>query len=441
MCPACSNELQELSTGNLITPFWWRIPRFFAYPFNLSALAYIAVLAILSVLFFRPTLFGLLVQIIPFLVFLRYAYAVLTHTALGHMAPPPIDFSMINEGLELPFKQLGVYLFMGIAINVLLSFFGPLVAALYTIIMLVCLPATAMVIAIENSFIRAINPVALISIVTRIGWSYIILLVFLLILWGGTNVIMDLVVSEQSSFHAALLVYNLASMYFLLVMFHMMGYVIYQYHEELGFDVEVDPEDQSDFRQLATTTGAETVAHPAISEAEVLIRQGNIPEAITILRDSAAKDGSNLAVHEHLHKLLKISRQTQLWSETAPGYIRNLLAESQTRKAADVFADVVAAVPSFRLSTPDHVLPIASELKRAGRPKAALVAMDGFAKRFQGHNDVPDVYLLVAKTLCEDFKKDRKAKDILEHLLAHYPRHPLEGEIRGYLGTIDNLAS
>lgn len=441
-CPACSKELHEVSASNLITPFWRRIPRFFVYPFNLVALVYIVVLAVLSVMLFKPTLFGVLIQLVPFLVFLRYAYAVLTHTALGHMTPPPVNLGMINEGLEMPFKQLGVYIFMGFAINVLFALFGVLAASVYSIIMVVCLPATAMVIAIDNSFFRAINPVALISIAARIGWPYMILCLFLFILWGGTNVVMDIVVDGEQSLHTALLVYNLASMYFLLVMFHMMGYVIYQYHEELAFDVEVDAEDQREFRSLSTGSGdTPPVEHPVINEAEVLVRQGNIPEAISVLRNGVAQDGEDLDVQERLHKLLKFDKQAQVLEETTPIYIRSLLARNQTRKAADVFADVVAHAPSFRLTTPEQVLPIASELKQSGRGRAALTAMDGFAKHFPGHNDIPDVYFLAASTLCEDFKQDRKAKSILEQVLARYPQHPRVADIRGYLNTIDKLAS
>lgn len=440
-CPHCQRELQTLSASNLITPFWRRIPKFFIYPFNPAALAYIVVLAVLSMILFRPTFVGALIQVIPFLVFLRYAYAVLTHTALGHMTPPPIDFDMINSGLEMPFKQLGVYIFIGLAANVLLSFVGPLVAAVYTIFMVACLPATAMVIAIENSFLRAINPVPLLGVILRVGWPYLVLCIFLLILWGGTNVVMQFMVGSEGSLRAALLVYNLASMYFLLVMFHMMGYVIYQFHEELAFDVEVDPEDQGEFGKQAGGTGASLPDHPVVSEAEVLVKQGNIPQAIEVLKDGVARDNQDLKLQEHLHKLLKIAGRAQSLAELAPAYIRNLLARHHSRKAADVFADVVAVDPSFRLTTPDHVLPIARELKQSGRARAALTAMDGFAKQFPGHNDIPDTYFLAAKTLCEDFKQDGKARGILEQLLARYPHHPRVDEIRSYLSTIENLVS
>lgn len=441
VCPVCKNELQAFSASNLITPFWYRIPRFFVYPFNLTALVYIAALALLSVVLFKPNLLAMLMQVVLFLVFLRYAYAVLNHTALGHMTPPPVNFSMVTDGLEMPFKQLGVYIFMGIAFGFLLSSLGAVAATIYLVVMLVCIPATAMVIAVENSFMRAINPLALVSIVTRIGWSYLILCIFLLILWGGTSVVMELIGGSERSIYVLLLVYNLVTMYFLLVMYHMMGYAIYQYHEELGFQVEVDAEEQPELKRRAGTADIAPVHHPVISEAEVLVKEGKIPEAIAVLRDGLAQNGQDLEIQERLHKLLKIGKQAKLLIETAPAYIRNLLAQNHARKAADVYADAFAFSPAFKLTAPDQVYPIASELKQAGRAKAALAAMDGFAKHFPGHQDVPKLYLLAAKILCETFKQDRKAKGILEQLLARYPQHPLGADIRNYLDTIKNLAS
>ena len=430
VCPVCKHELQAFSASNLITPFWFRIPRFFIYPFNLTALAYIMVLALLSVVLFKPNLLAMLMQVVLFLVFLRYAYAVLNHTALGHMTPPPVNISMVTDGLEMPFKQLGVYIFMGIVVALLSSFLGAVVATIYLVVMLVCIPATAMVIAIENSFVRAINPLALISIVTRIGWSYLILCIFLLILWGGTSVVMEVLGGGQRSIHVLLLVYNLVSMYFLLVMYHMMGYVIYQYHEELGFQVEIDAEEQPELRQRAGAVGITPAHHPVIGEAE-----------ITVLQDGLAKNALDLEIQERLHKLLKIGKQTKLLVETAPVYICNLLAQNHARKAADVYADAFAVAPAFKLTAPEQVFPIASELKQAGRAKAALAAMDGFAKQFPAHNDIPKLYFLAAKVLCENFKQDQKARGILEQLLARYPQHPLGADIRQYLDTIKNLAS
>lgn len=441
VCPSCGKELQPLSASNLITPFWRRIPRFFAFPFNPGSLGYIIVLAVLSVVLFRPTFMGLLLQVVPFLVFLRYAYSVLNRTALGHMAPPGIDSAMVGGDLGMPFKQFGVYICMGFITNLLSGLVGPVAAVAYFVVMLVCLPASAMMIAIENSFLRAINPVALLSVVTRIGWSYLILCIFLLILWGGTSVVMRLVLNDQHSVHTVLFVYNLASMYFLLVMFHMMGYVIYQYHEELAFDVDVDAEDQPEFRQTTGRAREPVNDHPVINEAEVMIKQGDISAAVDILKEGAARDREDLDVQDRLHKLLKMSGQTKSLTENAPAYIRNLLARNQTRKAADVFADVVQAEPSFRLSVPDQVLPIASELKHSGRPKAALVAMEGFANRFPGHDDIPETYFLAAKTFCEDLRQDGKARKILQQLLSRYPQHMLVPEIQGYLKTVDKLAS
>jgi len=55
-CHACGGELESLGMGNVITPFWERIPRFFQYPFRADALMYLGMLSIASLAVFIPLL-------------------------------------------------------------------------------------------------------------------------------------------------------------------------------------------------------------------------------------------------------------------------------------------------------------------------------------------------------------------------------------------------
>lgn len=434
VCPVCRAEAESLGAINVITPFWMRIPRFFAFPANLGALMYITVLAIVSTVTLSRSLLGMLMQLAVFAVFLRYAYAVLNHTASGHLSPPRIDFDMVNQDLERPFKQLAVFLFLGFVSNLLYTQVAAWVAWIYWLGMTLCIPATAMVIAINNSFWRAVNPVALLGVVTRIGWPYLILCVFLYILWGGTGVVMSMV-GGKTSFEIAFFIYGLASMYFLLVMFHMMGYTIYQYHEQLGFAVEVAIEDHD-----AASGARAKPGNPAVREADILVKEGKTDEAVTRLTEWTARQPADLEAREKLHALARLTHNAALLAERAPDLITALLAADKRKAAADVFLDAATVQPGFQPAQAADFHPLATQLEIMRRYPAVLGLSSGFAKRFPSHADIPSLYYLGARILCEQFKQDKKAVAILAGLLKKYPQHELAPAIQKYLATVNQLS-
>ena len=89
----------------LITPFWNRIPRFFLYGLHPNALILIGVLFSASYIFGGP-----LINLVYYIVIIKYASEGLQHTVEGHLTPPQLSVEVINENFELPFKLFIVYL-------------------------------------------------------------------------------------------------------------------------------------------------------------------------------------------------------------------------------------------------------------------------------------------------------------------------------------------
>ena len=188
VCHSCGSELDSLGIGNVITPFWERIPRFFLYPAKLDSLIYLGVLALCSLVVF----FGIIGAILyprHLLCAAEYGYLILTHTARGNLVPPEILGPNLAEHDSLPFKQLVVFVLMG-SIMVSASHFGGAVFGLITILFLAFLiPASVMSLAINGEILEAVNPLGLVEIVRRIGWPYIALYVFLLLLSGSSTLL------------------------------------------------------------------------------------------------------------------------------------------------------------------------------------------------------------------------------------------------------------
>ena len=218
-------------------PFWQRLPAALAYPARPPALWVVFGLATAGAVSYRPGPWGGVLQVALFVLLLRYAYAAMVRSAAGRDDPPAISLRLFNSDLEMALKQFGVIILFamlyGIGVRLLGDAGGVVVLAAANL----ATPATAMVIALENSFLRAINPLLLWTLVRRIGAAYLLLCVLLAALWLLAQLSFDLLSAFQHH-GLQLFFYDLCAMYYLLAMAHLMGYALWQYRERLALDGE-----------------------------------------------------------------------------------------------------------------------------------------------------------------------------------------------------------
>ena len=427
-CPVCHRAVESLGTGNVITPFWQRLPAIFAYPAHLAPMLFILALAVIDLLL-GTSLFGILVQLALFVVFMKYAYVVLERTAQGLLEPVPVTWEVLSEELELPFKQLFV-VFLLIVLNSQLYnwggsgllFVGQLLTALF-------FPASVMVLAVEHSFFSAINPVTLAGVVRRIGPPYLLLWLFLYLLMTG---VMELTYYLSLYLPAAFYepLGNFLSMYLTLVVFHMMGYVIYQYHEELGFAIarEYEAED--------ARTGP---ALPGLREVEILFHEGKVEEARQRLTGLIEEHPGNIQYRELLHRLMLNTGDVEGLRNYSADYIVRLLLHDRPSEAQRVYTDCYKLDPGFKFGTAKQRHQMAQLLFNNGQARAALALLNNLHSDFPAYEGIPDAYLLVAKILCEKFNQDAKARQVLEFLQQRYPSHPDLPRVNDYLAMMVSL--
>src|SRR4051794_10247092 len=90
-----------------IVPFWARLPKFFVYPLHLGALVMIAVsMGLAYVAQFLPFTFWVLSLIS--IGFVRYGFAVLEHTARGHLTPENL-FVEDGDPAMRPYKLWAIF--------------------------------------------------------------------------------------------------------------------------------------------------------------------------------------------------------------------------------------------------------------------------------------------------------------------------------------------
>jgi len=431
LCTACQGELDSLGIGNTITPFWERIPRFFVYPLNADCLVYLAMLAVASLAGFLP-LAGIIIFLLISFALLKYGYAVLSHTASGNLSPPKLWSDNLAGEVNLPLRQLVVFVLMVVVVG-LAGRLSPVAGIAALLFMLFSLPASVMSMALLGSILEALNPVALARVIARIGWPYLILYVFLLLLSGGSEVAAELLEPILPDWLLVITGVFITG-YFTVIMFHMMGYVVYQYHEPLGY------ENVKEFDRAEDVPASKAPApvDPFLNEINILVSEGKLEEAKARLKGRLNLAGTP-DERERYHRLLKLSGDKAELARHGATYLRALVELGRTGQALDVFSDCLHTDPEFHVPDGRLVYGLGSLAHERGRYDLALRILNRFAQRYPRHQDIPRAYLVAAKILCEHKNQDAQARKILADLLRRYPDHDSLEDIKGYLRFVDRL--
>jgi len=436
-CPVCKNQLTAIAASNFIEPFWHRIPRFFKYPANGQALIFIAVAGFFMSFGMYGGLMSMLMLVVFSLAFLRYAMMVLDSAAEGRDKPIPITIQMFTSGHLLPLKLLATYIAFGLAVSMLSKYLGPVIGLFGMIFVLATLPASTMALATTESFMQAINPMMLIGIVKGMGKSYWVLYLFLILLSACQGAVVSFVAKADSFLLWP--VQNAIGMYFTLIMFNLMGYVMFQHHEQLGYSVRLEVD--QDYGRKSNEAHKSRSSHPAVQEAELLLKEGNIEEATKRL--TAAAQGSNvpLEVHKYYHQLLFNSSQAELMAKHAKDYLNILLYHKKTTEAARLVVDCFKHKISLRPADANNLYTLVYALKDIRAFKECVALANNFHVQNPNHPDTPRLYLLVAKILSEELRQDAMASKILQFLISKYPQHELAAEIDRYFNIVKSVAN
>jgi len=434
-CPLCDRPVESLGLGNVIVPFWRRLPRIFAYPLQPAALTYLLGLSLLSLALAIP-LIGLFVLVLVGLAVLQYSFRVMAHTAAGHMRPPEVTMRGEEDVTPRVVALFLVYAAVGYLTSQAGAYLGLPGYVAASVFFGLMLPASILIVGLEQGFVRilvkAVNPVSLTALAVRIGPAYLLLFLFVQLLSGAGSQLAALLAGLVPGWAAAGAV-AFGWMYMHLVTFHLLGYVIYQYHEELGYEVDVRADQSGGEPARPATTPGDSV----LGQVDVLLKEGQLERADELLRQQIDADPTDLAVWQRYFRVLQARGDDERLTHESKDYISALLLAGRVGPAAEVAAQALAKDAGFRPAKPEQVLPLARSAREAGRPKLALRLMNGFGRHHPDHDDLPAVSVLSARILSEDLRQDGKARPLLEGLLRRFPDHPAAAEAQRLLKAID----
>ena len=362
-CVSCRSEMEPLSISEYVKPFWQCFDQFFKFPFKASNLKFI----FFTFLFFLivplydakeyvnplEAIYSIVMWIIFPSFIVAYMSAVAIKASDGNPAPPEISESWKDGGFLILFKAVVIVLIFRSLLASTLIFMGGAVASILSMLIALAFPATLMLLFLERKISVAIHPGKVVGIIQAIGWPYMFLWGLVMILIAGPETLMSL---SGEGIHLKILptLALLSSLYFGLVLFHLLGYVVYQYHYELG--VSLPSEELEGLRKSISPQKA------ILKESELLVMDGKYHSAIDLLQRFILQNPDQESKQDQLWlKLFEISQivcKQKQSIEITEDYIHYLLTRNQNFKVVAILRSLLQKTPQFKFcdfSSPDSI--------------------------------------------------------------------------------------
>ncbi len=385
-CYLCRNELDSLGVSNNVTPFWRRLQESFAYPVNFESILLIVGLAILTAISsYLP--FSFLINLLLTSALLKYSFSCLEHTSHGILKAPDVT-EAYGGGFGLALQVI----FMVIAVTGIIwltsYFLGNMLASIVAIVLIAGFPAMMINFAMTENMFQALNPINMLNMMGSVGLPYGLLLAFILIMSGSVGVISQFIGHDFSVVSSIL--QSIVSNYYTVVIFHMMGYMIYQYQDELGIERN---------RVVLNDKPHKTVLEDNLSHVDVLLKEGQLEDAIAIYDEVIMSNPNEKGIKSNFFELLLETKNTKVLDDFAPKYFDYLLQSTREDKVPLIYKRVIKVNPKFNPDTAEQRLKLAQICQSRGDSKSVIRLINGLHKSHPAFNQLTEAYTMMANAL------------------------------------------
>ena len=407
-----------------IPPFWFKLNDVWRYPAKPASLMVIGIGAVLSLLVAYLPMLGFL-RIFLDLAVISYVYKygaeVLLHTARGNTDEAPEHVTVVDENQG--WQQ--IWLFVGLyALGLVAFFYAPFwLAVVIGLLLVLGYPAASIMVAIEGSVVSSLNPLRWLDAMLRIGWPYLAVVLLSVCFVFSKFYLNDLLTFLWGPF--TVLLTSAVSFYFAIMSFYLLGYLVYQFHEALGFELVPMK------KELPRSHMKLDPDQAVIDDCEALVVQGKLADAAARFRALISARGATAMVHERYRKILKLNQDIPGLLEHGQVWLSVLLAQEKIPELIALYKECLALDAAFVPHVAEEYADLATVLS-VTEPKLAIGVLQGFCRQFPKSKIVPGNLLLAAKILAERSNDVAGAKKLIAQLQQRFPESAHIGAINDY---------
>lgn len=391
-CFVCDSVLESLGSANTVTPFWRRLKEAFKYPLNSSSMSLIVITSILSVVaMLMPFLWILSIVLYLFAAgaMLKYSFTCLERTAMGEMKAPDV-MEAYEGGIKLLFQLILITVVMTLFAGLAAYYVGVALGGILGVIAVVSFPAVLIRFAQTESIFEALNPLAAIALMAAIGLPYGLLIVFMLIMMTSVGVLHEWIGAVLPA--GAVLVQSIVSNFYMVVMFHLMGYMLFQYQQELGYSARSDEDDEQPERSDLERMQA---------KMDVLLKEGDYEQLVSLYYQAFKQFPNEASFFDRFFDLLYVCKKSTLMVDYGLTYLEFLVRKKRFDKLTPSFKQMMLLVPDYLPDSPAMRVQLATFLRQQGDLKLAVKMLNGMHKLYPEFADLPAAYQLLAECLNE----------------------------------------
>jgi len=426
-CPLCADELEYNGVVNSAKPFWQSLPQITRYPLSLVPLLIIVLCGVTPVLVpdSGAGVVGVLVQVAVYGLCIKYAYSIIDYTVLGDMEPPGLKIALQVSGFEFVFKQFAVIGFMA-GVTYLAYEYLPLgLPTLVVIFLIITFPASVIVLIVDSSVAEAMNPQRLLDVVRSVGWSYLLLCCILLLSMFLVSCFVGLFSGQLPKGMFEFLVGGTLC-YYTFMVFHLIGYVLFQYQTELGHT--------ADFKSVRSREGANiNKVDPYSVKVDIFLKEGRYKEVISLLKLEMKRSNGTATSHEQYYKLMLAMDDQRSLLGHADEYLQLELNLGRVIKVKELLLSYIAIDPEYRPKDSELSFRIAKRLFGLGHYREVFHLLHQIHLRDPNFENTAEAYLLLMHALGDGLKSLDKATNYVNYIVKVYPDTPQAEKAQAYL--------
>lgn len=424
VCPKCGSILQPIKAQSFITPFWLNGLNFLLYPLQGSAVFFVVIWALLFTIIQFGGIMAIPATIILTFIFIRYAFEILTSTSQGKLKSPFVTIDMYLSGSKDVFLLIAFFMSLIFIERAIENNVGPAGYYLYLTFLFFTLPIIMITLVLTRDIFNSLNPLHLINVISKIGAPYLLLLGMLFVIMITYALLAIFAGHFLAGFIGELLYF-----YTLILVFHIMGYVVLQYHDEMGYAVNIEHITNASDEKLAVNDYA--IEKAMIKEH---IAAKDYDKALDLLQPLLEK---NIDFHKLYHEILQKTGQTKKMLEHARWYLNALLEKRRYSEAARLYQGWYKLDQAIQPGHLQGVYFLVSQLKTQHAYQEAVHIGFYFCQQQREHPKRIETCFLTAQILYENIKDKDKAMEIINFLINNFSDHVIYQDIVVYKNAVE----